>query len=164
MNIFIVGITGVGKSLLGKKLARSLNVNFIDLDAYIQIREKKSIPELFEVSQAHFRAAEQEALFHVPKNEFHVISTGGGIVTNPENIAFMKKNGLIIHLYRDIDEIAKNINIYKRPLLKDRNTIYELYRERKPLYESCADISIDCSNKREALLQMRNFVNHQQHL
>lgn len=158
MNIFIVGITGVGKSLLGKKLARSLNVNFIDLDAYIQVREKQTIAELFEVSHAHFRKAEQEALFHIPQNEIHVVSTGGGVVTKPENIDFMKQNGVIIHLFREIDDIAKNINIHKRPLLKDRNTIYTLYEQRKPLYESCADISIDCMNQKEALSKMHEFA------
>ena len=158
MNIFIVGITGVGKSLLGKRLARSLNVNFIDLDAYIQVREKKTVSELFEVSQAHFRDAEQEALFHIPKDVFHVISTGGGIVMRSENISFMKEHGVIIYLFRDIDDIARNINITKKPLLKDRAAIYALYEERKPIYESCADICIDCTNKKEALSKMQNFV------
>lgn len=63
MIIFIIGITGVGKSVLGKQLARKLNMNFVDLDAYVQIRENKTIEQMFEISQEYFRKAETNALF-----------------------------------------------------------------------------------------------------
>ena len=97
-------------------------------------------------------------MFHIPNQSPHVISTGGGIVLNPQNIEFMKANGMIIYLYRNIDEIAKHINIQKRPLLKDRDTIYQLFKERKAIYESCADFSVDCSNKKEALHKIKRFI------
>lgn len=158
MNIFLIGITGVGKSVLGKKLARTLRINFVDLDAYIQMREKKTIPELFYVSEANFRRAEREALLALEKIDNHVIATGGGVVLNPDNIDFMKKNGFVIHLHRDIETIARHINIQKRPLLKDREVIYRLYAQRKKIYESCADVSIDCNEQSQALVEMLDAI------
>lgn len=158
MNVFLIGITGVGKSVIGKKLARLLHTNFVDLDAYIQIREKKTIPELFYVSEANFRRAEREALLALEKIDNHVIATGGGIVLNPDNIDFMKKNGFIIHLYRNIDHIAKHINIQKRPLLKDRNAIYRLYEQRKAIYKSCADVSVDCNHQVNAITEIMDVI------
>lgn len=158
MNIFLIGITGVGKSVIGKKLARSLNTHFVDLDAYIQIREKMTIREMFDTSEMYFREAEKMALFSMIKVNDHVIATGGGIVENPENIKFMKSNGFVINLYRNMDDIVRTINIHKRPLLKDKNTIYKLYERRKPLYEFCADLSVDCSRQKKALEVIQKVI------
>lgn len=131
MIIFIIGITGVGKSVLGKQLARKLNMNFVDLDAYVQIRENKTIEQMFEISQEYFRKAETNALFATARLDNHVISTGGGIVLNAQNIEFMKSHGFVLHLHRPIGDIVKRLNIKKRPLLKNKSTIYTLYEQRK---------------------------------
>lgn len=152
MIIYIIGITGVGKSIIGKALARKLSINFIDLDALIQVRERKNISELFEISQDYFRNCETNALKSIPLNEDHIVSTGGGIVLRDENIEHMKKTGYVVQIHRAIENIYKTLNPKRRPLLrKDKHKLFSLYEDRKEKYEKARDFLVDCTNKKTAL-------------
>ncbi len=141
MLFFLIGITGVGKSTHGKKIARKINYSFIDLDALIEMRNKMRLSEIFKYGESSFRFAESKALRAIDVNSNHVVATGGGIVEVEENIDYMKKNGVVILLKRPLQEIYDSISFNYRPLLKDNpNLLWNLYERREPLYDKAADI------------------------
>ena len=117
---------GVGKSVVGKNLAQRLNYHLIDLDSYIEKKAKASIPELFNISEAHFRDLESLALKDINEDNL-VVSCGGGIVTRLSNKDLM--DGIIIYLNLPLELLEARINNNARPLLKDY-TLKELYKKR----------------------------------
>lgn len=142
-NIVLIGMMGCGKSSIGKQLARKLKLDWIDLDDYIEMKYATTISKLFEAGEANFRHYEHICCVEVSKRKKCLISTGGGIVMNDENIKALKKNSIIIYLDRPINEIVKDINISKRPLLKDgTEKLYELYELRHQKYIDACDIHI----------------------
>ncbi len=161
MKVFLIGITGVGKSSLGKRLARKLQYTFVDLDAWIEVREQKRINELFAIGEDYFRLAETEALKSLVKKENIVIATGGGAVLRRENIEFMRANGLVIHIHRPIGQIVGSISTKRRPLIqKNPSLLYEHYRERKPLYKKARHYRVDGRHKANAIAEMLKMVSY----
>ena len=144
-NIVLIGMTGSGKSTIGEKLSQQLGMPFKDIDLFI---------ELFEVSEAHFRAIETKACKKLAVTEDHtVISCGGGVVLNPENIQALGKTGWIVFINRPIEHIIKDIEIDHRPLLKGRqDKLYQLYEQRLDLYQSFADFRVDNQSNLEDVL------------
>jgi shikimate kinase len=136
---------GSGKTTAGKKLAPIFKTRFIDLDDYIEKRENRTIPAIFEEEgEAGFRSIETIRLNEVIRiKEPHVISLGGGTVCFNSNLENIKKNGLLIYLELPIPALADRITESKstRPLLKNlsRNelliNIGEILNERKKFYE-----------------------------
>ena len=142
-NIVLIGMPGCGKTAIGEKLAKALNLEFCDVDSYIEEKCKMTIPEIFKKGEGYFREIETCALEEVSKSYPKVISTGGGIVKKQRNIEILKQNGIIIYIKRSVEEIVKDINIENRPLLSGgREKIYRLYEERRELYEMYSDIEI----------------------
>jgi shikimate kinase len=95
-NIFLIGFSGSGKSVIGKKLANELNLRYIDTDREIELLEKKEIHQIIEKKgELFFRNLEKKILKNINFNISHIISTGGGIATLKENIETMNKNGII---------------------------------------------------------------------
>ena len=147
MNIFLVGPMGSGKSSLGKKLAKSLNKNFIDTDKEIEKKENKTINEIFENNgEKYFREKEKEFLINIPNNLNIIIATGGGIITNQENRKKLKENK-VIFLNASIERQSKRTSKSdKRPLLKNVNRLKklrELYDQRLELYREVSNIEIN---------------------
>lgn len=152
-NIIIVGITGVGKTTIGKHLAEKLKKEFIDLDKFIEISCGVDIPTIFELEgEDGFRERETEALLQVIANyDNYVLSLGGGCVIRSENRqAITKVPGLVLQLTADLDVIVKRLSKSpnKRPLLANQDLhkkINDLYQSRKELYEAVSDITINTS-------------------
>lgn len=150
-NIIIVGITGVGKTTIGKFLADSLNRQFIDLDKYIEISCGVDIPTIFELEGENgFRERETEALLNVINHsDNYVLSLGGGCVIRPENRQIItRNNNLVVQLIADLDIIVERLSRSpnKRPLLADQDLkqkIKELYNTRRELYEIVSDLTIN---------------------
>ncbi len=141
MIIYLIGITGVGKSTVGKKIASKLGFSFVDLDAFIEMRNKMRIDEIFKISEDAFRICESKSLKQIKNNKNVVVATGGGIVERSENIDYMKNNGIIILLERPLESILETINLEYRPMLKEnKQNIYKLYEKRKFLYNDIADL------------------------
>lgn len=153
-NIVLIGMTGSGKSSVGKLLSQQLDLPFRDMDLFIEQLTNQSIPELFEVSEAYFRAIETEACAELAAKEtYAVISCGGGVVLNPENIEALRKTGWVIFIDRPVEHIIKDIEIGHRPLLKEgKNKLYQLYEERFDLYQSSADFSVENRSDLEDVL------------
>jgi len=147
MRIYLVGFMGSGKSTLGRKLAKHLGLNFIDLDKYIEERFFKTIPAIFgEEGEKGFREKERFSLAEVSHFENVVISTGGGAPCFFDNMELMNKTGLTVYLAPGTETIAMRILKSKteRPLVsgksKEELTAYILdsLEKRAPYYEQAA--------------------------
>ena len=148
MRIFIVGPMASGKSTLGKKLAQTLKIDFLDTDNEIEKRAGAEISWIFEVEgEEGFRERERKALQKSAEKDNVVISTGGGIVTIEENRELMIAKGKVVYLKTPIEiQLKRTENDKKRPLLSEGNkekTLRVLKEERDPQYEEIADITIN---------------------
>lgn len=142
-NIVLIGMPGCGKSSIGEKLAKHLNLEFCDVDAYIEKKYNMTISEIFKNGEEYFRKIESSVLEEISKSYPTVISTGGGIIKNYKNIEILKRNGIIIYINRPLEEIVKDIDIENRPLMATgTQRLYSLYEERHQLYEDYSDIEI----------------------
>lgn len=143
-NIVLIGMPGSGKTTIGSLLAKKLNKKFIDIDDLIEKTEGKSISDIFEIGEEHFRNIESKYAKNLSNEKSCiVISTGGGIIIRKENIDFLKINSIIIFINRPLEKIIQDININNRPLLKrNMEDIYKLYNERIHLYEKYSDLEI----------------------
>lgn len=165
-NIVLIGFMGSGKTTVGKELAKSRNMNFVDTDAYIEEQVGMSISDIFALKgEAYFRKLETDTLIHLRDTmENTVFSTGGGMPLRMENARLLKEIGKVFYLTAANQVIFDRVKgDTKRPLLQSENPyerICELMKERKPLYERAADIFIDTnSNALETVLEeIQNYV------
>lgn len=142
-NIILIGMPGSGKTAIGKELSKKLNMSFVDMDEMIEAKEGKSITEIFKSGEKYFRNLETDCAKGLGSKNSLVISTGGGIVKKKENIDYLKNNSVVVFINRHPDNIAKDVDIQKRPLLcNDINSVYKLYDERITLYKKYCDIEI----------------------
>ena len=143
-NIYLIGMPGGGKTTLGKEISKALHLCFVDLDFYITEKENLTIEEIFaKKGEEYFRGRETFYLKEVSKNQKFIISTGGGIILSDQNIKIMKDTGTVIFINTPPDIILNNSTLSGRPLLKDKNKIFTLYKERYEKYKKCADFTID---------------------
>lgn len=149
-NIVLVGFMGTGKTTVGKLIAKQTGMPLVDMDALIEERVGKSINEIFaEDGEPHFRKLEREMVRELSAREGQIISTGGGIVLNSDNITDFEKTGLVVCLLANAESVLDRVrHDTTRPLLagdKEANII-KLLESRKPLYESLAH-TIDTSGR-----------------
>ena len=149
-NIVLIGFMGTGKTWVGKELAKILGFEYLSTDDTIVDREKTSISDIFEKQgEKCFRELERELVKEISKKEKLVIDSGGGIILNSDNVLDLKKNGFIVCLVSDPEEIYKRVKKHShRPLLKVDDPlakIKELLDKRKPYYE-IADYYIQTDN------------------
>lgn len=155
-SIALIGFMATGKTTIGKALVKRLgnNYKFIEMDQLIIQEVGKSISKIFdEEGEAKFREYEISVCEKVSKLKKVVISCGGGVVINPENIENLRKNCYVILLTASIEEIYKRIikdGKKSRPLIKKEDSLEEMKKlliERQSLYKSAADLVIDTSEK-----------------
>ena len=148
-NLTLTGMMGVGKSTIGKNLAKKLNYNFVDIDRLIEIKEGASINLIFKnKSEKYFRKIEHEITLKELKKDKSVISLGGGAFMNKSIRAKTKTNSISFWLDVHLDELIKRLKkTRQRPLLFKKNindTVKKIYFERKENY-SKADHRIKCT-------------------
>ncbi|UCG10247.1 MAG: shikimate kinase [Dehalococcoidia bacterium] len=150
-SLALVGFMGTGKTVVAKALARRLNKEFIELDSLIEEKAGKRIPEIFQQDgEPAFRRLETKVTGQVAGRKNAVIAGGGGIVLNNINIEYLKKECVIVYLTASPEIILKRTVGAKneRPLLEvadKAQRVRELLKQRQPLYERAADITIDTS-------------------
>jgi len=146
-NIYLIGMMGSGKTVTGKILADILNDEFVDLDAEIQKKEKRTIPEIFVGSgEPYFRDVESSVLEHFSKQTHQVIATGGGIVLREKNVQCMKKTGMIVLLKASAESLWQRVRYAKdRPLLNKPDpfgTLRQILNDRESFYENACHFSV----------------------
>jgi shikimate kinase len=140
-TVFLVGFMGAGKSSVGRALSLRLGWGFEDLDDRIQVREARSIAQIFsESGEVGFRRAETEALRELISelgSSSRVVGLGGGAFVQAENAALLSQTGApIVFLDAPVDELFRRClqEQVERPLRQDREKFHELYEARRPLY------------------------------
>lgn len=150
MNIFLIGMMGSGKSTVGELLANKKGLNFVDIDLQVELKEKKSVNEVFEKrGEGIFRKIESSELI---KCRNSVVSCGGGILLKTKNREFINKNGVTILLLASIDQLSNRLtNLKNRPLIqKDgiSDMLSKIWQDRKKDYLNSSDIKIKTDDKR----------------
>jgi shikimate kinase len=149
LKIFLIGYMGAGKTTVGKRLAQILNLQFIDLDLFIESRYRKRISEIFaEKGEDYFRTIERKALLEVSQFENVIISTGGGTPCFFDNLAVMNESGKTIYLKVSVNELTARLSVGKhsRPLVEKKDKeemklfITESLERREPFYNQAAII------------------------
>jgi shikimate kinase len=144
--VVLIGPMGVGKTTIGKKLAKQLGKPFVDTDKEI-VKQHGAIAKIFVKSgEQHFRTLESEFLLEALSSD-SVVATGGGVVTQERNREALKKS-FVIYLSTNGRHMASRLLAGKRPLLKNGIADWKrIYEERKLLYEQVATVEIETSSK-----------------
>lgn len=150
-NVVLTGFMGTGKTSVGKILSRRLERPLIDLDAAIERKEQKKIREIFESrGEPYFRALEKDAVREAAETSGSVITTGGGVVLDAENMLLLRKRGLIVQLNATPETVFRRVkDSPHRPLLKSGDLLSEitrLFEARAPFYTG-ADATFDTDGK-----------------
>ena len=149
-SLVLTGMMGVGKSTIGRLVAKRLKVKFIDVDKNIEKYEKKSIKQIFEDNgESYFRKLEEKITIKTLKNNQSVIALGGGAFINNEIREKVLSSCVSVWLKVDLDKLVKRYNKNdRRPLLNKKRLhteIKKIYQSRKKIYE-LADFKINCDN------------------
>ena len=151
-NLYLVGPMGVGKTTIGKLVAKRLGRTFIDLDDEIEHRAGAAIPWIFDVEgEEGFRRRETDLLRECAGRAGLVVSTGGGIVISEENRRLLGRSGFVVFLDASVDQLyMRTLKDKKRPLLQvpDRKkAIADIKTARDPLYKEVADLVLQVGSR-----------------
>lgn len=150
-NLVLIGMPSSGKTSIGKLISEKYDYKLIDIDELIEDRINMKIKDYFSLfGEDSFRKIESDIIKEIQKVTHHVISCGGGVIKNSENMKFLRKNGLIIMIDRDIDKMVIS---NERPLSKNINDLKKLYIERYDLYKKYSDITFENNDSIENLLE-----------
>lgn len=148
MLISLIGLPGVGKSTIGRRLAERLGLAFRDCDSLLEARFGVPIRTVFEVDgEARFRDVEAELLVELTAEAGAVIATGGGIVMRPANRQLLRSRTYCVYLHARPEDLRQRLrNDAKRPLLQvadPQQRLRELSVERDPLYRDAASLVVE---------------------
>ncbi|HEY8463066.1 MAG TPA: shikimate kinase [Bacillota bacterium] len=146
-NLILIGMPGAGKSTVGVVLAKAVGKLFIDTDLLIQQSQQRLLSQIIqEDGVAAFLALEERVVLQIRTTEA-VIATGGSVVYSPQAMEWLKTSGWVIYLQLPYAEIERRVtDMIGRGIVRGAGQqLSDLYRERIPLYEKYADITIDCN-------------------
>ena len=166
-NLVLLGMMGVGKSTLGKIVAKKLNLEFIDTDAKIEEKCLMKISTIFkQKGEKKFRLEEEKEVLKSLKKNNCVIALGGGAFVNKTVRNNILKNAVSIWLDNDLETLSKRTNWNKkRPLLDKKNNemiINKLYEERKNIYK-LANYRINCTNLSKKNIADKIIIFYEKH-
>jgi shikimate kinase len=146
-SIALVGLMGVGKSTVGRRLARRLELPFADGDAEIELAAAMSVSDIFStLGEAEFRAGEARVMRRLLEGPRIVLATGGGAMLNADTRALMKARAVTVWMRADLETVAERVRRRDtRPLLRGRDpleTLSRLAEARYPIYAE-ADLTVD---------------------
>ena len=162
-SLVLTGMMGVGKSTIGRLLAKKLRFKFIDVDRLIERQEKRSIKKIFDVDgEEYFRKIEEKATLKILKNKSSIIALGGGAFINNEIRKEIIKNCCSIWLNLNLELLIKRYKRNnKRPLLEGNNLeseVKKILQSRKKIY-ALANFKINCDNmnKKDVVQKILNL-------
>lgn len=144
-NIILIGMPGVGKSTVGVILAKVLGYQFVDSDLVIQKEEGKLLKEIIaEVGPEGFIEVENRINASLDVTD-SIVATGGSVVYGREAMEHLREIGTVVYLYLPYEEINRRLSDIKGRgvVLREGQTLKDLYEERTVLYEKYADVRID---------------------
>jgi shikimate kinase len=142
-NIVLIGMPGSGKTTIGRILAEFIDVEWVDIDIKVEEEQGKPITKIFkELGEEEFRKMETKVLRETLEGEHKIVSTGGGVIKNIENVHAIRESSLVIFIDRPVEAIALDIDTTTRPLLAQPGALQKLYDERIDLYRKYADHTI----------------------
>ena len=146
-TIALVGLSGVGKSSIGRRLAAALGMPFRDADAEVEAAAGRAIAEIFEqYGEQAFRDGERRVIARLLADPPHVLATGGGAFMNPETRQLIREKAVSVWLKADIELLARRVARKEhRPLMSGREPLEVLTdqaRDRYPVYAE-ADITVE---------------------
>ncbi len=163
-NIVLIGFMGVGKSTLGRRLAKRFGYKFIDTDSAIEEVTGKTVEQIFRTDgEIRFRSEEKLLVRKLAERSGLVIATGGGLVLDRENADLLKRNGVLICLKADPEVILQRVKNKKhRPLLSRGDlleNIVRLSKERESSY-AIAEFTVDTGKlaMNELLSQIKTYL------
>jgi shikimate kinase len=152
MNIVLIGYRCSGKTSSGKTVAKKMKRDFKDIDVIVEERAGRRIEEMVAAKGwAYFRSLEKDVIREVSEEDNLVIATGGGVVTDGENVRNLKRNGFVIWLKADVDTLRERMKKEHesgvvRPSLTGKDPVEEVkavLELRNPLYEAAGDLVIE---------------------
>ena len=155
-NIYLIGPMGVGKSTIGRALAKHLGMDFVDSDSEIEERTGATISLIFDIEgEDGFRKRETQMIGELVDRRNMVLATGGGSIMTEENKLALRKNGVVVYLYASIDTLVARVrNPRNRPLLEGADdpeaVLRELFATRDPVYREEADHVFDTDDRSPA--------------
>ena len=164
-NIFLIGPMGVGKTTIGRVLAKMMNLRFFDSDQEIELSSGANIPWIFDVEgESGFRERESRMISQLCQRRDIVLATGGGAILAKPNREVLRSNGTVVYLTAPIEKLVDRTKQDKnRPLLQTNNPkqkLIELFEARNPLYEEVSDVVIDTQGKKPLTVasEIQRFV------
>lgn len=142
-NIVLIGMPGAGKSTVGVVLAKVLGYHFLDSDLVIQEKEGRLLKDIIEEEgNDGFIQVENRINAQIECSKT-VIATGGSVVYGPEAMEHLKEIGTVVYLELPYSELQERLSDLegRGVVLKEGQTLYDLYMERTPLYERYADVT-----------------------
>lgn len=153
-NISFIGMAGCGKSTIGGVLSSQLDISFVDTDLLIEEKFKLSLEQLKKKKGYEFvRQAEEEVILRLDEN-IKVISTGGSAVYSEKSMLHLSSFSKIMYINTPLDEIKERIGDGQERGLAapDGLSIDDIYKERVPLYNKWADITLNGNKSIEDLI------------
>ncbi|MBI2261997.1 MAG: shikimate kinase [Caulobacterales bacterium] len=146
-TIALVGLMGVGKSTVGRRLAKRLNLPFADGDIEIEAAAAMTVSDIFaRLGESEFRAGEARVMKRLLEGPRMVLATGGGAILNPDTHALLKERAVTVWMRADLETVAQRVQRRDtRPLLRGRDPLTALKamaEVRYPIYET-ADLTVD---------------------
>lgn len=144
LNLYLVGMPNSGKTKIAGQLEILLRRRSVDMDALIMQEEQTSIDYIFDnYGEAHFREIESRMLVSLARHGGLVVATGGGILTQAQNIPILKNSGVVVFLDRSPDKLVL-ARLKNRPLIRGgAEAMIRLYNERIMDYRTNADLCVD---------------------
>lgn len=147
-TIALVGLMGVGKSTVGRRLAQRVDLPFVDGDEAIEAAARMTVSDIFsQLGEAEFRAGEARVMRRLLDGPPIVLATGGGAVLNPGTRALMKERATTVWLRAELPIVAARVQRRDtRPLLRGKDPLEALSamaQVRYPVYAEAADLTVD---------------------
>jgi shikimate kinase len=145
MIVYLVGMPGAGKSVVGEELAGRLGVPFVDLDVEIERAQGHPIAEIFEAEgEVAFREMEAAALTRASVKDPAVVACGGGVVLEPANRIALRNTGIAVYLDVPLEQLRERVRpAAERPLIREEGDLEKLLAARGPLYREFAAHVVD---------------------
>lgn len=145
-NVVLIGMPGAGKSTIGVVLAKMLGYQFMDSDLLIQTQENRKLSEIIEQEGIEGFIDIENRVNSQIETKKHVIATGGSVVYGKEAMEHLRSIGTVVYLHIGCEELSKRLGdlTCRGVVIKKGQGLEDLYKERCPLYEKYAHITIDC--------------------